>query len=256
MLEREFRTGMPGLLALSAMLAGLRLSLRSRQLRWALKYNFNPAQPRAPRGLPEGGQWTDGGAGAAPSSQKPHGVVPRRSDDGNHVARRIPFKDSELVQIARRLQGPRADNQAEGKPVRVAQSGRGPRGSGPRRTGGGNRIVEPTLAEEAELAATRLMLDVALQRVRAVDPRWRPTPSLTETVRGKIISNAAQTREAEARFYELQRNGIGPGPFAGESIPARNPSRSFTRGEREEINRIGRATGCHTCGARESGLPS
>ncbi|BDA86422.1 hypothetical protein Sa4125_39640 [Aureimonas sp. SA4125] len=140
--------------------------------------------------------------------------------------------------------------------VRIAQSGRAPSGSGPRRTGGGNRVTQPTPAEAAELAASRLMLDLALRRVRAVDPAWKPTPSLTETIRGEILSNAAQAREAEARFYDLQRNGIGPGRFAGESIPARSPSRSYTKREVEEINRIGRETGCHTCGSKDSGLAS
>jgi hypothetical protein len=100
------------------------------------------------------------------------------------------------------------------------------------------------------------MLDVALQRVRAVDPRWKPSPSATETIRGEIISNAAKAREAEVRFYELQRNGIGPGPFAGGSIPARSSNRNFTAREIEEVNLIGRTTGCHTCGTKDSGILS
>jgi hypothetical protein len=33
---------------------------------------------------------------------------------------------------------------------------------------------------------------------------------------------------------------IGPGPFAGKSIPARGPARDFTRAERDAINDIGR----------------
>ncbi len=39
-----------------------------------------------------------------------------------------------------------------------------------------------------------------------------------------------------------------PGPYAGESIPAKSPYQSFTTTERAQINRIGQTTGCHTCG--------
>jgi RHS repeat-associated protein len=46
---------------------------------------------------------------------------------------------------------------------------------------------------------------------------------------------------------------LGPGPHARESIPA-HPGRP-TAAEQHEINRIGDAHGCHTCGARESGHP-
>lgn len=49
---------------------------------------------------------------------------------------------------------------------------------------------------------------------------------------------------------------ITPGPFAGESIPARGPGRDFTPGERAEIDRIGSETGCHTCGTTDPGTRS
>jgi 5-methylcytosine-specific restriction endonuclease McrA len=51
----------------------------------------------------------------------------------------------------------------------------------------------------------------------------------------------------------LQDKGIGPGRYAGESIPARGPERDFTVKERRELNDIGNATGCHTCGTRAPG---
>ena len=252
MREREVRTEMPSPATFRAILADLRLSLRSRQLLWAIKYNFNPAQPRVPRGVPEGGRWTDGGFGSDPSSQKPDRTASGRSEDGGRIGRRIPFEDSELVRIARRLQ---ADDRV-GKPVRLAQWWRGPRGTGPRSIGGGNRVVEPTPTEEMAFAAALRAYNKAYVRVHGVDSNWKPTPSATETVRGEIAHYLAAARQADARFFELQRNGIGPGPFAAESIPARGPGRNFTFGERQEINRIGRETGCHTCGAKESGLPS
>lgn len=51
-------------------------------------------------------------------------------------------------------------------------------------------------------------------------------------------------------------NTLSPGPFSGDSIPARGPGRKFTPGEREKINDIGRADGCHTCGKTEPGTKS
>jgi len=46
---------------------------------------------------------------------------------------------------------------------------------------------------------------------------------------------------------------LTPGPNAGDSIPARVPGRDFTPGERQQVNDIGNATGCHTCGAKSPG---
>jgi hypothetical protein len=46
---------------------------------------------------------------------------------------------------------------------------------------------------------------------------------------------------------------LTPGPNAGDSIPARGPGRDFTPGERQQVNDIGNATGCHTCGAKSPG---
>lgn len=49
---------------------------------------------------------------------------------------------------------------------------------------------------------------------------------------------------------------LSPGPNAGDSIPARGPGRDFTPGERGQVNDIGNATGCHTCGANSPGTKS
>ena len=118
------------------------------------------------------------------------------------------------------------------------------------------RPVEATPGQAARLAAAQARADEALRKVRERDPDWRPTPSLRENVEGEIRAREAEAQEAGARFRELQRAGIGPGPFAGESIPARGPERDFTAGECREINRIGRETGCHTCGTTEPGTES
>jgi hypothetical protein len=46
---------------------------------------------------------------------------------------------------------------------------------------------------------------------------------------------------------------LQPGPYAGESIPARGHDHAWTDFERAEVDRIGRATGCHTCGTKNPG---
>lgn len=50
--------------------------------------------------------------------------------------------------------------------------------------------------------------------------------------------------------------GVGRGPHAGDSIPARGTARDFTAAEREAIDDIGARTGCHTCGTRSPGTKS
>jgi hypothetical protein len=49
---------------------------------------------------------------------------------------------------------------------------------------------------------------------------------------------------------------LRPGPYAGESIPARGPGRDFTAEEHAAIDRIGNETGCHTCGTTNPGTKS
>jgi hypothetical protein len=49
--------------------------------------------------------------------------------------------------------------------------------------------------------------------------------------------------------------GIGPGPFAGEPIPAGPGKRPNTR-QQDQINASGDKYGCHTCGAPDAGTPT
>ena len=49
---------------------------------------------------------------------------------------------------------------------------------------------------------------------------------------------------------------LKPGPYAGESIPARSAARDFNAGERAAGNRIMKDTGCHTCGTKDAGTKS
>jgi RHS repeat-associated protein len=49
---------------------------------------------------------------------------------------------------------------------------------------------------------------------------------------------------------------LTPGPYAGDSIPARGPGREWTAEEQETIDQIGQQTGCHTCGTTDPGTKS
>lgn len=115
----------------------------------------------------------------------------------------------------------------------------------------GGRTIEVEGGQAARLAEAQTRAEDAIARVRELDPNWRPTPSTYESVEGLVRTHEAEAREAQARASELTKVGIGPGPFAGDSIPARGPERNFTTAERSEINRIGAETGCHTCSTTE-----
>jgi RHS repeat-associated protein len=73
-----------------------------------------------------------------------------------------------------------------------------------------------------------------------------------------IYRDKAKRREqqVEELIRAAESDTLSPGRFAGESIPARGPSRDFTADEREQINRIGARTGCHTCGTKAPGTIS
>lgn len=118
------------------------------------------------------------------------------------------------------------------------------------------RWVEATPEQETRLEISHGQMRGAIAEVQRLDPRWRPSPSAYETIEGEIAANEAARREAEGRIIELQRMGIGPGPFAVESQPARGTGRRWTAEEIRENNRIGRKYGCHTCGTKEPGTPT
>ncbi|MGL4284730.1 MAG: hypothetical protein ACRCVA_00190 [Phreatobacter sp.] len=110
-----------------------------------------------------------------------------------------------------------------------------------------------TLGQQTRFESTKRQADTAIARVQRNESEWRPSASYTQTIEGQIRANEAATSEANARYGEHLQFGIGPGRFAGESIPLRGPGRHFTAEERREINRIGSETGCHTCGTRDPG---
>jgi hypothetical protein len=67
-------------------LAVLKVELKWRRLRLALKDGFNPSQPRVPAGQADGGQWTDGGGGSFRVAQNaPRGTGSRARSGGGLV---------------------------------------------------------------------------------------------------------------------------------------------------------------------------
>jgi hypothetical protein len=129
-----------------------------------------------------------------------------------------------------------------------------PRGSVSVRIGG--RLVDVEGGQAARLVEAQTRAQDAIARVRELDKEWRPRPSAYESVEGLIRTYNADAEAAQARASELARVGIGPGPFGGESIPARGPERNFNVRERTDLNRIGAETGCHTCGTTNAGTSS
>jgi hypothetical protein len=164
--------------------------------------HFNPDQPRVPAGHSDGGQWTRVGA------------VGRR-----HTASDITPENA-------------------WRPGKQYAQNRGGRGSVPVRIGSQLFEVEPGQAARWEVAAARA--EEAIRRVREIEPHWRPKPGAYATgIESEIRKADDLTVEAEARIAELQRVGIGPGPFAGEYIPARGETRNLRAEERDQLNRIG-----------------
>jgi hypothetical protein len=70
----------------------------------------------------------------------------------------------------------------------------------------------------------------------------------TEYIRGEI-----EDAQGAEEGVTTQNDTLVPGPFAGDSIPARGPERDFTGEERRAVNDIGNSTGCHTCGTKNPG---
>ncbi len=199
--------------------------------------DYNPDQPRVPAGSTHGGEWTSGDASAASSDLA---VAPNERTEG---------KPGDIPSLARPVSDPGV--MSDVTPDNTWKPGARYAG-GSEEEEAENRTrrgpAEATFRQEARLDAAQVNWRDAMSRVHAIDPSWKPTPGLYETVDGEIADLEAQTREAENRIRQLASYGIGPGPFAGESIPARGPERDFTDQEREQINRIGAKTGCHTCG--------
>jgi hypothetical protein len=80
-LERARRNAVAGIegssiLRLKWLAAATRFEIALRRHDRALKYGFNPNQPRIPRGSPDGGQWTSEGGGAGERRVRLAGEIP------------------------------------------------------------------------------------------------------------------------------------------------------------------------------------
>lgn len=192
----------------------------------AMDRKYSPTQPRVPAGNPDGGQWTDGGSDGGLSART-----------GRNDPRVLSDATPDRV-----------------KPGEQYAQARGRRGGGTVLING--QQFELTPAQGARLTAAQARADSAMSRIREMNPEWKRPASEYNTPEGLIRAYEADAAAAEMRANELAAGRALPGPYSGESIPARGPERNFTAAERREINRIGAETGCHSCGTRDPGTTS
>ncbi|MCB1521931.1 MAG: hypothetical protein KDJ37_15350 [Hyphomicrobiaceae bacterium] len=93
----------------------------------------------------------------------------------------------------------------------------------------GRSYHEATPGQSMRLANAAAWARTATNRVREIEPSWRPRPSLTETIEGEIRALEGAAREAEARYLDLTRSdprfGIGGNQGPALSEPPAGPSR-------------------------------
>ncbi|RUP11121.1 phage portal protein [Hyphomicrobium sp.] len=65
------------------------------------------------------------------------------------------------------------------------------------------RFPEATPAQQTRLDQSELLAQRAIQRVRKLEPNWRPQDQAYETIEGQISANEAMARQAESRLREL-----------------------------------------------------
>ena len=73
----------------------------------------------------------------------------------------------------------------------------------------GRASLPATPGQTMRLANATAWARNATERVRELDPTWRPRRSFTETVEGEIRAREAEAREAERRLAELTRARFG-----------------------------------------------
>lgn len=118
--------------------------------------------------------------------------------------------------IAIRAYSPEQPREPAGTPIggrwaRIAQNS--PRGRGAALVSVGGRLLEATPAQEARLIISEAQAREAVHRVQELDPKWRPSPSISETVEGAISTAQAEAREtATAR---ARQNGYWSWPVCG-----------------------------------------
>jgi hypothetical protein len=200
---------------------------------------YNSDQPRVPAGQSAGGQWTKDGEGGPGDLD----VGPDNGGAGsdNRPSYAVPVSDSHVISDTTPDNTWKPGAQYAGGPEENENRGRGP-------------LVGGTPAQEARLEIAEREWEDVRNRMRTIDPYWRPTPGAYETIEGAIADLEAKTREAEAHISAQAKRGIGPGPFACESIPAPT-SGQLSTAERAENNENGDEYGCHTCGTAAPGTP-
>ena len=126
------------------------------------------------------------------------------------------------------------------------------------------------------LATTALITALAASPVRAIasvaigDAFAGDAAFIVGKLTGnEALANAAVEGLSEARSTNVQmaamlltttrsggeEGGVGPGPYARESIPA-GPGARPSAAQQRQINEMGNANGCHTCGTKNPGTKS
>ena len=212
--------------------------LRAEILQDLKAQQYSPDQPRVPAGSAHGGEWTSGGEGGSPSDLN---SAPERgeatSESGPSYA--VPVNDSRVISDATPDNTWKPGAQYAGGIEENENRGRRP-------------FMDGSPGQEARSEYAEKAWENVRNRMRTIDPYWRPKPGAYETIEGAIADLEAKTREAEAHIAAQARKGIGPGPFACEYIPAPSSGRLSTA-ERAENNENGNQYGCHTCGTTVPG---
>src|SRR5262249_59960160 len=65
------------------------------------------------------------------------------------------------------------------------------------------RLVEPEPGQASRLFEAETRAELAIARVRELDPKWRPRPSAYESVEGLIRAYESDAEQAQARLREL-----------------------------------------------------
>lgn len=118
-------------------------------------------------------------------------------------------------------------------------------------------LVEATLVTVAVLAVVAVAASPN-SGVDLGDYDWTDwsIPALSSATNDAAGTNPDPGAQSAAPPTTEPASTLKPGPYAGKSIPARGPGRDFTPQEREQIDEIGRTTGCHTCGTIDPGTKS
>lgn len=93
------------------------------------------------------------------------------------------------------------------------------------------------------------VINVATAVLVVVDILDGPTPDVGAAA---VAGRAAARAEAGEAAAAARAGRVGPGPYAKDTIPA-GPSARPNAAQQRQINEMGRANGCHTCGTKNPG---